>query len=260
MASRAGRAGCAARTTRGPTRWAEDARSRNLALVSSNHYLVKQGFMGAAPGQGWTERVRSLRQRLLLLRPSTAPPRPGFATSRGGHNTAPPSRLLVCFFLAASIATAVLCLPGAAFGARLRLASDQSVVHACVETDNGEIHYYGNSETCPAGTTPLQWDAIGSTGAPGPQGVQGLQGSQGKTGHAAPAPQSATSWWAGLGPFLSGLAALLAVIGGGIFAYYKFIMDQFIGRVSAWDSASDHSNSLASDIFGLRSSSRTSAT
>lgn len=80
------------------------------------------------------------------------------------------------------------------------VSSDQ-VIYACVTGINGNIVKVSNTrKTCPRGTTPIQWNAVGpkgeqglpgsavakgdkgDTGARGPQGDQGIQGSNGKDG------------------------------------------------------------------------------
>jgi len=79
--------------------------------------------------------------------------------------------------------------------------SSDEVIYACVTGINGNIVKVSNTrKTCPRGTTPIQWNAVGprgeqgipesavakgdkgDTGTQGPQGDQGVQGVNGKDG------------------------------------------------------------------------------
>jgi len=83
------------------------------------------------------------------------------------------------------------------------VSSDQ-VIYACVTGVNGNIVRVSNTrKTCPRGTTPIQWNAVGPRGEQGlpgsavakgdkgdtgPQGVQGLKGDPGLDGQGSSTP------------------------------------------------------------------------
>lgn len=87
---------------------------------------------------------------------------------------------------------------GIAYGQSVNNVSSDQVIYACVTGVNGNIVKVSNTrKTCPRGTTPIQWNAVGPRGEQGipgsavakgdkgdqgPQGEQGLEGQQGANG------------------------------------------------------------------------------
>ncbi len=99
-----------------------------------------------------------------------------------------------------AVATGVVSLPFS--------GADGNTINGCYQKSSGELHLLTPTHSqCPAGMTPISWNAVGptgpqgatgakgDTGATGPQGATGAKGDTGATG-----PQGATGAQGPAGP------------------------------------------------------------
>lgn len=130
-----------------------------------------------------------------------------------------------CPLLLALAAIAMTTIWGAAGPASASSETNQ-VINGCVEQGNRELHVYPASGTakCPSGFIPVQWNVTGPPGSTGAPGSGGRTGPTGPPGEAIvyDEDEHATSPW----DVLTSFAAVAAVLGGGLFTYYKFVKDR----------------------------------
>lgn len=93
------------------------------------------------------------------------------------------------------VVTAVALIAGLGLTLATKLSAhggDGGVVHACVNSQSGQVQLVGADETCRSGWTAVHWNIQGPPGLPGPVGPIGPPGPIGPTGPVGPVgPQGA---------------------------------------------------------------------
>jgi hypothetical protein len=101
------------------------------------------------------------------------------------------SRLLHAFVIAAGI----VLIGGAAVAS---VPDPSGVIHSCRKMSTGEVRVIDSAtQTCPAGTTALNWSQTGPAGPPGAQGPAGPSGVSGYevVGTSVPLIEAAPGLW-----------------------------------------------------------------
>jgi hypothetical protein len=119
----------------------------------------------------------------------------------------------------------VLSIAASAAVARQSFPDSHGVFHACYGDSDGEVRVVTGT-TCANGETAVTWNATG------PRGVRGLRGFKGNQGDPGPEEedQATKSTWTDVAQGARAIAEIVALIVGGLWAYFLFIRGRIFSR------------------------------
>jgi hypothetical protein len=85
-----------------------------------------------------------------------------------------------------SVATSVVTVLGLWMVAGTVVRAQSNVIHACVNTTNGQVRIVDSAANCKNSEVPVSWNVTGSPGPSGPPGPAGPAGAPGAAGPAGP--------------------------------------------------------------------------